>query len=847
MDNSDSDLTYADEEDKDVITLDDTKEPSEKTEEGSFEDNLADKVIDQDKLDDIANKYIQYAERDRQDRQQHFERYADGLRKTGLTKDPPSGPALPNGSTIVYPVLTEACIDFQSATIEELFPPSGPVRINPGVNATAYKLRKATRKAEFLNNKIIHEIKEYRPTLEQVLSQVPMAGNAYRKWWWNTRYKRPQCEFLPVDYVLIPYMANSFETASRVTLVQNLAVTEITRRIRTDYYKKGVISPEEEDTPLSEWKSEVTEVNNDIEDKIDLEGASSHGYRTVFEIYCDMDLPDDPEYDPEWGSAPYILTVDVLDKKVLALYRNWEKGDEMGCKKHYIVPFGLIPWRGIYNLGLSHIAGPLSGVLSGMLRAMMDNLQYAALPTLISATRPGIPGQNIELNPGQIIPMELMGSTKIQDAVMGIPFNPVPPIMLQMFEMLDQTTRGLLRTSLSSIGTDNTEVPVGTQQARIEQGLKVYKAIFARLHESQRNELDIICRLYHEHMEPIYETDDEGNILKDAKGKKQVSLSPDDFKDSSDLQPVADPSVFSETQRLLKWQIADQAVQQYPQLFDVKTYMTIKFERLGIPNTKEILPDTSPKTNDNPATENVKMAMGQPANVLPDQDHAAHIAVHLRGAGSPIIGDNQLFQANMQPMVVAHIKQHILMMYAQKMLDAVNEEMGEDVTQVASIDQQFANKVAEVIAKVHPEVEKLLFNELEPVVQELEKMQIQVQQLLQQKQQNNPQAMMMQLEQQQVQIKQQDAQARAQKMSQDTQVQMSDIQVRNQEDQTDRLKIQSDVLKSMVADQQARDLQQQEANKEIGIEILRAASQPNSIGESSNASVGTPTSPPGLL
>lgn len=829
------DVTHED-DDEDVIHLDTEDDDDKSEEDPEFEENLAE-TLDEETLDDLANKYVLFADRDRQDRQTHFERYADGLKKTGLTRDPPSGPALPNGSEIIYPVLTEACIDFQSATMGELYPPQGPVRIDPGINATAYKLRKSTRKAAYLNNKIIREIKEYRSTLEQVLSQVPLSGNAYRKFWWNTRYKRPECEFLPLDHVLLPFNASSFETASRVTLIQNLAITEINRRIRTGFYKKDVIDPSEEDTPLEEWKTEPEEVNNDIEDKISLEGSSSHGYRTIFEIYCDLDLPDDPEYDEEWGSAPYILTIDVLDKKVLSLYRNWAKDDKTGTKKHYIVSYGLIPWRGVYNLGLTHIAGPLSGLLSGMLRAMMDNLQYAALPTAISASRPGIPGQNVELMPGQIIPMELMGQTKIQDAIMPIPFNPIPPIMLQMFELLDQTTRNLLRTSLSQIGTDTTEVPVGTMQARIEQGLKVYKAIFARLHESQRLELDIICRLYSEHMETVYEKNDEGEILKDAKGKKQVSLDADDFKDSSDLQPVADPSVFSETQRLLKWQIADQAVQQYPQLFDIKTYTQIKFERLGIPNTKEILPDSAPKGNDNPATENVKMAMGSPTNVLPDQDHAAHIAVHLRGLGSPIIGDNQLFQANMQPMVLAHVKQHILMMYAKMILEAVNKKLGEDVTEVASVDQQFANKVADTIAEIHPEVEAKLILELGPIVKELEQVQIQVQKVIQQKQAQNPQAQMLQMQQQELQLKQQEVQGRQQKDQGDASVANLEVQARNQADQTARMKVQADVLQSLVQDAQVRDTAQAENNKEIGIEIIRAASQPSTAG-ASNDSVG---------
>lgn len=695
----------------------------------SFTKNLVG-VLPEDILTELGVRYVEYANKDLEDREQHFERYAEGLERTGLTQDPPKGPAFEGGTDIIYPILTEAAIDFQSATIEELFPATGPVRINPSLQASPHKIRLAQKKAEFLNRTIIQDMPEYRSELEKLLSQVPLAGNAYRKFWWDKRYKRVRCDFYPVDRVLLPFNAASFYNASRITLVDELSVSELRQRFRTKLYAED-IEVDDSDQPMDKYRSMAAKVNESIEDKLDSSGASSEGYRTVFEVYCDIDLPEDPEFKKEWGYAPYILTLDVETQKPLALYRNWSQDDETGARKNYLSEWGLMPWRGIYSIGLFHIAGPLAGLLSGLLRGMVDNVQITNMPAALAMYRAGLQGQNIQINAGQITPIELNAVRDIREAIMPVPFNQMSPIVLELFKFLDTSTRGLLQTSLDRIGLDDTTVPVGTQMARIEQGLKVYKAVFARLHESQRRELDIICRLYSDHMETIYCKDDDDKVMTDAEGKKEVYLEPDDFGISYDLMPASDPSIFSEAQRMARWAIVDQAVQLHPEIFDVKTYYKIRFERMGIPNVDQFIPDDIPAPNDNPATENVKMAMKQPVVVNPDQDHIAHIAVHVRAMGDPVIGDSTLFNMTFQPMAITHIKQHVLMRYMELSLDMVNKKLGGDVTKMNTKNIQVANKIAEALAQVHDKVEETMYKELAPIVQELEKIQTGLSQILQ--------------------------------------------------------------------------------------------------------------------
>ena len=724
----DDELDEVDEEETDDTVVDDVT-PEAEEESDDFTQNLA-TVISDDVLEELGQKYLRYAKKDADDRSQRYARYAEGLEKTGLSPDSQAAPSIDGGSNLIYPVLSEAAIDFQSSTIAELFPASGPVKISPTLDASLSSLQKARRKMDYLNREITIKTPEFRSELEKLLSQLPLAGNCYRKFWWNSRYKRFDVQFLPVDKVLVPYSARSFYTSSRITIVEDLSVSEIRRRVRSKYYR-DVLEVSDEDTSDITFIQKPAEVNDTIEDKSESEPTA--GFRTILEIYCDMELEDDKYADESWGTAPYVMTVDSNTGSVLSIYRNWAQEDEGGRKKDHVVEWCLIPWRGAYAIGLTHIAGALAGALSGMIRVMMDNAVLTTAPMgLIGTGRDGINGQNIRLQPGTWSQVEMPYGTNLRDSIMPVPFNPIPQAMFELFGSLDKVTRGLLQTSLDQIGLDNTTVPVGTQMARIEQGLKVYRSIFARMHESLRRELEVICRLYAEHMEPVYAKDAEGNVInKDDEETPVVYLSAEDFEDSADLAPVSDPDVFSETQRVVKSQLADSIVtqlrEQDPAAVDMKAYARTKLERMNYPNLQQILPDKVQSSNDNPAVENVKMSSGQMATALPDQDHLNHIKVHL---GYLKMVQETPFYKEVLPFMLQHVKQHILMYYTNAILEAVNHVTDEDVSKWNTRDMATANRLSALIASVQPTVEAQLTQQLGEIVAAVGMMQQEVQQMM---------------------------------------------------------------------------------------------------------------------
>lgn len=689
-----------------------------------FDANLAEH-LDAEQLSDLASRYFRLVKLDMDDRNLATERFAESIKNSGLSKQTP-GPAMPGGADVVHPILTESSIDFQSAMIEEIFPPDGPVKVSVSNYAPRPVLNKANAKAEFLNRQLMFHIPEYRAEMEKMLPQIPLAGCGYMKHWWSTRFQRPSCELISRDRVGFPYSATSFYTASRIWLLDNLPGAEFRRRVRNGLYAH-VEAGDDSAIPKNnnnKFDTEVKDLLDEVEGKESSGAKSEMGIRKIIEIYCDLDLSDDPLYDPKIGAAPYIMTLDRQTQKIVALYRNWAEKDTQFLRKDYLVQFPFIPWMGADAIGLTQIAGPLARVLTAMLRAMLDNMAYAASTTMLQRTNPGIKGQTIELEPGLLIPIEMPLNQKLSDSLMAVPFNQIPPQMINLYGMLETTVKGILRTSLDEIGTDDSTVPVGTQMQRVEQGLKTFKAVFARFHEAQRRQLDIFCRLYNENLtEDITAKDENGKTMMDSDGKPVVKLTPEDFANSSDLRPVTDPAVFSETLRMSKWMAVSQMAQQQPQLFDIDTLFRCQLERWNFPNVAAIMPSKAPAPNDNPVTENVKMLSGQLPTALPDQDHQAHLASHFMFFSSKIFGEDPATRKQILPYFLPHVRQHVNFLYADIANTALTKAMGKDMSKINARDPKQADEISKQLAQLQPQILQELMAIIGPFLPELAQLQ----------------------------------------------------------------------------------------------------------------------------
>jgi hypothetical protein len=658
-----------------IVTLGEFKGPEENPD---FYENLAE-TINLFDLEKIGMRYLDLIEKDKEAREKRDKQYEEGLKRTGLGDDAPGGANFFGASKVVHPIMAEACVDFAARAIKEMFPPDGPVRTKILGDVTDEKTETAERKRDYLNWQLTEQMQEFRDEQEQLLTQLPLGGSQFMKIWYDDKKRRPCAEFVPIDNILLPFAAVNFYTAQRVTEQQDITGWEMQQRIDRGLYRdisliRATAEPEQ---------TAAEKANSKIEGKS--WDDNEDGLRRVFHIYTWLSIDDDPITNGD--SAPYILMVDELESKVLGLYRNWEEGDESMEKLDWIVEFKFIPWRGAYAVGLPHLIGGLSAALTGALRALLDTAHINNSATMLKLKGARISGASQQIEVTQVTEIESApGVDDIRKIAMPMPFNPPSQVLFELLGWITTAAKGVVTTAEEKIADAKSTMPVGTTQALIEQGAVVFSSIHARLHESQRRVIGVVARLNRWYLDE----QKRGDMVAELPIKKE------DFKRNSDIVPVSDPHIFSETQRVAQMQSVLQLSTQFPAIFDQRAVVNRMLKQLKIPNVNELIPNASKPAEMNAADENSAMALGRPAFAYPRQDQLAHIQAHLAFALDPALGSNRLIAPKFIPNALEHIKQHMMLWYTNQMSTYVQGDTGvqfgkyEDSKLVKQIDNAVA-------------------------------------------------------------------------------------------------------------------------------------------------------------
>ena len=614
-----------------------------------FYSNMAEST-DTYKLNNLGMRYVELLEKDKNAREERDKQYEEGIRRTGMGKDAPGGANFLGASRAVHPVMAEGCVDFASRAIKELYPPDGPVRTKIIGEVDDLKKQRAERKRDFLNWQITEQIEEFRDEQEQMLTQLPLGGSQYLKLWYDEQKKRPVIEFLPIDRVILPFAASNFYTAQRAAEVHEITEWEFDRRITNGMYKDGthITSGQEPE------QTRAQKANDKIEGRKFQDNED--GLRKVFHIYTYLEFEDDEFSKGEM--APYIMMVDEQTSEVIGLYRNWEEGDETMTKLDWIIEFKFIPWRGAFAIGLPHLIGGLSAALTGALRALLDSAHINNAATMLKLKGAKISGQTQQIEVTQVAEIEgAPGVDDIRKIAMPMPFNPPSPVLFELLGWLDNAAKGVVTTSEEKIADVTSNAPVGTTQALIEQGAAVYSAIHARLHQSQARVIKVLCRLNRWHFDEMRKSDMVADL----------EIEREDFDRNTDVIPVSDPHIFSETQRMAQMQAVLSRADSKPDLYDAKAVEERFLKQLKIPNVSELLKNVPEPEQRTLADENAAMSMGHSAYAYMQQDHIAHIQGHLLFGMDPSFGANPFIAPQFLPNAVEHIKQHMTLWYLNRM------------------------------------------------------------------------------------------------------------------------------------------------------------------------------------
>jgi len=658
-----------------IVVMNDFDGPME---DEDFYQNLAE-VFDPYDLNRVAMHYLDLIKNDKTSREERDKKYEEGLKRTGLGNDAPGGANFMGASRVVHPVMAEACVDFASRAIKEMFPPDGPTRTKIIGDVDKEKIEVAERKRDYMNWQLTEQIEEFRDEQEQLLTQLPLGGSQYLKMWYDENKKRPCTEFVPIDKIYLPFEAANFYTAQRVTEVNTISSWEFNNRVRAGLYRDiNLIRASAEPEQSFAEKANAKIEGKRYEDNDD-------GVRNVYHIYTWLELDEDKRTGGE--SAPYILMVDELDQKVVGLYRNWEEGDETLTKLDWLIEFKFIPWRGAYAIGLPHLIGGLSAALTGSLRALLDSAHINNAATMLKLKGARMSGQTDQVEVTQIAEIEgAPGVDDVRKIAMPMPFNPPSPVLMELLGWLTDAAKGVITTSEEKIADVNANMPVGTTQALIEQGAVVFSAIHARLHESQGRVLKVLGRLNRWYLDEQR----RGELVVD------LDIHKDDFKRNTDVIPVSDPHIFSETQRMAQTQAVMQIMAANPDLFDRKAVIERFMKQMKVPQINELLLQEPEDDMVNSAKENFNLLKGEPAKAYDEQDHLAHIQSHIDFYRNPMFGSNPLFMPKFLPAGIDHIQQHLGMWYEQTMnlyAESGLKERGldyDDPLNTKRIDEQYA-------------------------------------------------------------------------------------------------------------------------------------------------------------
>jgi chaperonin GroES len=776
-----------------------------------FYANLAE-TMSESELSEIARTYLDVVGKDKQARKKRDEQYEEGLRRTGLGDDAPGGAQFQGATKVVHPMLTEACVDFSARAIKELFPPQGPVKdFIPG-EPSGDKVKKAKRKTDFMNWQLTTQSPEFRAELEQLLTQVPLGGAQYMKVTWNEPRNRPDFLFVAIDDMYLPFAATNFYSAQRKTHVQYLTQLDYQRRVKQGMYRDVDLAP----VSMEPDYSKAEKANMKIEGR-DESSYNEDGLRTVYEIYVISDIEGDE-------ALPYIITVDKTTSKVLSIYRNWDELDDAQEELQWFVEFPFVPWRGAYPIGLPHMVGGLSAAATGALRALLDAAHISNSQTMLKLKGGSKGGQSLEIQPTQVMEIEGgMAADDIRKLIMPLPYSPPNPVLFSLLGFLVDAGKGVIRTTMEDIADGNPNAPVGTTLAKLEQGMVVFSAIHARMHNSMAKLLGILHRL-----NAMYLNDED---IEDEVGEELATRQ--DFEGPLDVVPVSDPNIFSEAQRFAQVQAVAQRSAALPQLYNQRKVEERILETLKIPNAKDLLnPALEPKEQ-NAVNENVAATMARPIVAFPEQDHIAHLKTHLAYLMNPALGMNPLIAPTFIPAILNHLKEHIALWYATSVFDLGTEATGEDIgdmlkeirdpeakrafdAMLAEASQTVAAEAANVFASLPPVIAQAqqIMQQLAPQPPMDPNVQLVQQQMQMQAQRDQQRSA---IDAQKLQLTAQDAQQKAQMDAAKLQLDAQDAQ---QKAQMDAAKLQLDAQQMqarMASDQQRQEAETQRKTAELQV------------------------------
>ena len=650
-------------------------------------DNLAE-LLPEDILDPIGSDMHSNYQDYKSSRKDWEDSYIKGLDLLGFNYQNRAEP-FQGASGATHPVLAEAVTQFQAGAYKELLPAEGPVRTQILGVSDQPKEQQSQRVKDFMNYQIMDIMKEYEPEFDQMLFHLPLAGSTFKKVYYDDLLGRGVSKFVPADDLVVPYSATSLEDAEAIIHVLKISENDLRKQQVNGFYRDVEL------TKPSETEDKVSKKEREL-DGTKKTGKAEEMY-TLLECHVNLDIEGfediGPDGQPTGIKLPYIVTIDEGSREVLSIKRNFEQNDPKKQKIEYFVHFKFLPGLGFYGFGLIHMIGGLSRTATSALRQLLDAGTLSNLPAGFKQRGIRIKDEAQPIQPGEFKDVDAPGGN-LRDAFFPLPYKEPSPTLLQLMGIVVQAGQRFAAIADMQVGDGNQGAAVGTTVALLERGSRVMSAIHKRLYSSLRQEFKTLAKVFKTYLPPEYPYDVVG-------GERNIKLT--DFDDRIDIIPVADPNIFSMSQRITIAQTELQLATSNPQLHDMYTIYRKMYEALGVKDIDKILPPPAPQEPKDPALEHIDALTQKPFQAFRGQDHQAHMTAHLNFMETNIVRNNPPVMVSIQKNILEHIS---LMGQEQ-----VEMEFAEQVQQMQVMQQQ---------AQINPQLQQQAEAEMQQLSMKIE-------------------------------------------------------------------------------------------------------------------------------
>jgi hypothetical protein len=658
-------------------------------EEAEFGENLAEK-IDDNVLQSMSYDLLGHYDADIRSRKDWMETYVKGLKLLGLKYEERSEP-WSGACGVFHPMIMESAVKFQSETIMETFPAAGPVKTQIVGKDTKDKEEAAVRVKEDMNYQLTEVMQEYRPEHERMLFALCLAGNAFKKVYFDPSLNRQVSMFVPAEDIVVPYGASDLNSTPRVSHRMRKTKNELRKLQVAGFYRDiDLGDPIKVLDDVEKQKAEEQGFSAEVDDRFQ-----------ILEMCVDIDMEmygftDKYAKGMDGVAVPYIVTIEKGTSKVLAIRRNWLEDDETRQKRQHFVHYGYIPGFGFYCFGLIHLIGGHANAATSLMRQLVDAGTLANLPGGFKSRGLRVKGDDTPIAPGEFRDVDVPSGT-MRDNILPLPYKEPSQTLVMLMDKIVMDAQRFAATADMKVSDMSAQAPVGTTLAILERMLKIMSAVQARIHYAMRQEFRLLKDIIRDNTPEEYSYEPE---VGDRKAKRS------DY-DMVEVIPVSDPNAATMSQKVVQYQAVMQLAQGAPQIYDLKFLHRQMLEVLGIKNAAKLVPTDDDQKPTDPVTENMNILMAKPVKAFMYQDHEAHIQVHMAAIQDPkiaaVMGQNPMAQTIMAA-AAAHITEHVAFQYRREIekqlgaaLPSPEEKLPEDIE--VALSQLAAQAAARLLKK----------------------------------------------------------------------------------------------------------------------------------------------------